>query len=196
MNLSEIVEKVITRTKRPDKRDEAIDAVNAAISTFSLGASFAQDLVEGTVAIDAAEYAQSLPISANFTRFRRLKYLKRTGAKTYINMTDPLKVFDRNGCELLDRWYRAGDNLVFKLLVLSPTLEYGFYQYPALLEDDADTHWMLDIVPLMIFNKACAEIFQSIGDADADYRLHEGRAWQMFDIAKQDFEDSGTATSE
>lgn len=196
MDLSEMIDKVITRTKRPDKRDEIIDAINNAISTFSLGASFAQDLVEGTVNITATEFAQSLSISANFTRFRRIKYLKRTGAKNFLKQADPLKVFDRNGCELLDRWYRAGNNIVFKLKTLSATLEYGFYQYPELLEDDADTHWMLDIVPMMIFNKACAEIFQSIGDADADYKLCEGRAWQLFEIAKQDFEDGGTATSE
>lgn len=195
MQLSEMIDKVIARTKRADKRLEIIDAINNAISFFSLGASFGQDLVEGTVNIVATDFAQSLSISASFTRFRRIKYLKRTGAKTFLTHADPLKVFDRNGCELLDRWYRAGNNIVFKLKTLSPTLEYGFYQYPDLLEDDADTHWMLDIVPLMIFNKACAEIFQSIGDADADYRLCENRAMQMFDVAKQDFEDGATATS-
>jgi len=141
-------------------------------------------------------YAQSIVISTNFPRFRRIKYLKRTGARKYLTQADPLKVFDRNGCEQLDRWYRSGDNIVFKVLSLSPTLEYGFFQFPALLEDDTDTHWMLDIIPMVIFNEACSEIFQSIGDADADYRICAGKAMQLFEIAKQDFEDSGTATSE
>lgn len=195
MDLSEMIERVIRRTKRADKRDEIIDAINNAISFFSLGASFGQDLVEGTVNIVATDYAQSLSISANFTRFRRIKYLKRTGARFPLKQVDPLKVFDALGCEQLDRWYRAGNNIVFKLQTLSATLEYGFYQYPELLEDDEDTHWMLDIVPMMIFNKACAEIFQSIGDADRDYQLCEGRAMQAFEVAKQDFEDGGTATS-
>lgn len=196
MQLSEMIDKIIDRTKRADKRAEIIDAINNALSFFSLGASFSQDLVEATVTIDGAVYAQSIVVATEFTRFRRIKYLKRTGTKSYLKQADPLKVFDKYGCELLDRWYRAGGNIVFKLAVLSPTLEAGYYQYPELLEDDADTHWMLDIVPLMIFNKACAEIFQSIGDADADMRVCESRAMQMFEIAKQDFEDSGTATSE
>lgn len=196
MQLSEMIDKIVERTKRSDKRSEAADAINNAISFFSLGASFAQDLVEGTVAITATDFAQSLPIAANFARFRRFKYLKRTGAKGFLKQSDPLKVFDKFGCELLDRWYRAGDNVVFKLAVLSPTLEYGYYAYPELLEADADTHWMFDVVPLMIFNKACAEIFQSIGDADADMKVCEGRAMQMFEVAKQDFEDGGTAVSE
>ncbi len=196
MTLSEMKAKVIERTKRPDKADEIVDAINNAISFFTLGASFMQDLVEGTVAITATDYAQSLAISTNFTRFRRIKYLKRTGARTYLKQADPLKVFDAAGCELLDRWYRSGDNIVFKLKTLSPTLEYGFFAYPDLLEDDDDTHWMMDIVPLMIFNKACAEIFASIGDADADMKNHESRAMVMFEVAKQDFEDGGTATSE
>lgn len=196
MQLSEMIDRVITRTKRADKRSEIIDAINNAISYFSLGASFMQDLVEGTVNINGSQFAQSLVISTNFPRFRRIKYLKRTGAKGYLKQADPLKVFDRYGCEQLDRWYRSGDNIVFKVQTLSPTLEYGYFQYPDLLEDDADTHWMLDIVPMMIFNKACAEIFQSIGDADNDYRLCEKRAMDMFEIAKQDFEDGGTPMSE
>lgn len=196
MDLSEMRVKVIERTKRSDKVQETDDAINNAISFFSLGSSFMQDLVEGTVAIDATLFAQSLSISASFTRFRRLKYLKRTGQRGYIKQADPLKIYDAAGCELLDRWYRSGNNIVFKLKTLSPTLEYGFFQYPALLEDDTDTHWMLDIIPMAVFNKACAEIFQSIGDADADVRICETRAMAMFDVAKQDFEDAGTATSE
>jgi len=195
MQLSEMVDKVITRTKRPDKRTEVVDAINNAISFASLGASFMQDLLEGTVNITATEYAQSLSISVNFPRFRRIKYLKRTGATKFLKQADPLKIFDACGVEQLERWYRAGNNIVFKLQTLSPTLEYGFFQYPELLEDDADTHWMLDIIPMYVFNKACAEIFQSIGDADNDMRTCEARAITLLDVAKQDFEDGGTAVS-
>jgi hypothetical protein len=195
MLFGEMVDKVVTRTKRPDKLDQVQDAVNNAISFFSLGASFSQDLIEGTVVIDGTLYAQSLIISANLARFRRIKYLKRTGARGYLKKADPLKVFDAAGCEQLDRWYRSGDNLVFKLAVLSPTLEYGYFAYPALLEDTDDAHWMMDVVPLMVFNKAASEIFSSINE-DGDARTHEARAMQMFEIAKNDFEDGATATSE
>jgi len=194
MQLSEMIEKVITRTKRPDKRDEVIDAINNAISFASLGSSFMADLVEGTANIVATDYAQSLSISATFTRFRRIKYLKRTGASVYLTQADPLKIFDKNGCEQLDRWYRSGNNIVFKLKTLSPTLEYGYFQYPALLDDDTDTHWMLDVIPMMIFNKACAEIFQSISE-DGDMKICEGRSMQLLEIAKDDLETGGTATS-
>lgn len=194
MQFSDMVERIVNRCKRPDKQDTIKDAINNAISYYTLAASFAQDLVEGTVNINATQYAQSFSIATNFPRFRRIKYLKRTGAKEYLKKADPLKVFDASGCELLERWYRAGDNIVFKIRTLSPTLEYGYYAYPELLEDDDDTHWMLDITPMMIQNRALGEVFGNIGEPQ-EASKHENLADKMFIAAKGDFEDASTPTS-
>jgi hypothetical protein len=194
MQFSEMIDRVASRCKRPDKRDDIKDSINNAISYFTLAASFAQDLKEGTVVIDPVKYAQSFSIATNLPLFRRLKYLKRTNARSYITKADAQKVYDKSGCEQLDRWYRAGDNIVFKLSVLSPTLEYGYYAYPALLDNDADIHWMLDLTPMMIQNKALGEIFMSIGEPN-DAQHHNRRAEEMFVVAKGDFEDASTPVS-
>lgn len=192
MQFGEMVQKVVTRTKRPDKADEIEDAINNAISFFSTAASFSHDLIEGTVAINPTQHAQSISISDNFPRFRRIKYLQRTGQRGFLSKIDPHNAFDIRGCERLDAWYRAGDNLVFKLKTLSPTLEYGYFTYPQTMLAPSDEHWMMEQVPLMIFNMACAEIFDSIGEPN-DAKVHNGRAMGMFEIARNDFMDSGTA---
>jgi len=191
MLFGEMTDRIINRCKRPDKRETAQDSINNAISYFTLAATFAQDLVEGTVNINPQQYAQSFSISTNFPLFRRIKYLKRTEAKSYLIKADAQKVYDKSGCELLDRWYRAGDNIVFKLAKLSPTLEYGYYAYPDLLVDPDDTHWMLDITPMMIQNKALSEVFFSIGEPQ-EAGTHQRIAHDFFAAAKGDFEDAST----
>lgn len=187
MDFSDMQDWVIRTTKRPDKREDIKDAINGAISFFTLGASFADDLVEGSVAIDSTEYAQSFSIASTFTRFRRLVYLKRPAAKAYIDPTTPQQVFDKNGCEKLDRYYRAGDNIIFKLRSLSATLLYGYLQYPARLSADADTHWMFDKMPDAIHRKACAQIFDDIGEPQDSARFDK-KANELFLVAKEDFE--------
>jgi hypothetical protein len=195
MQFSEMIEWIIRTTKRPDKREDIKDAINGAISFFSLGASFRQDFVETSIAISSTSFAQSISVASNFTRLRRIDYIKRPGQKGYINGVDPKQVFDKNGCEQLDKWYRAGDNIVFKMKTLAATLDVGYFQYPQRLVLDNSTHWMLDTTPDMVHRKAVAQIFDDIGEAQ-DSARYERRSMELFEIAKGDFEIAYTAKAQ
>lgn len=194
MLFGEMTDWVLRTTKRPDKRQDVKDAINRAISFFTLGASFSQDMIEGTVAINATQYAQSISVTTYFPRLRRFKYLKIPGQRGYINYIDPNKVFDRNGCEALNRWYRSGDNIVFKLNMLSATLDYGYYMYPALLVATGDSHWMLDVTPTMIHDRVASEIFQGIGEP-SEAKRYLDLAMGHYLVAKDDFETGATAVA-
>lgn len=189
-----MVQWVMRTTKRPDKVLDIKDAINSAIESFSLAATFAADLVETTININGTQFAQSLDIDDNFTRFRKMKYLKRTGQKGYICWIDSQNVFDKHGCEQLDRWYRAGGNIVFKMRVLSPTLDIGYYSYPGLLVADTDDHWMMEVIKTIVHDKAAARVFYLIGensDADKFGKLAEN----AFLAARDDLEDSAEIRS-
>lgn len=189
MQFSEMVTLVTDTTKRPDKVSDIKVAINAAIEFFSLAATFSRDLVETTVAIDSTAYEQSFDVTSEFTRFRKLKYIKRTGQRGVMTPVDPQRVFDRNGCEQVDSYYIAGNNCVIKLKDLVATLEVGYYQYPAYITSNSATHWLMTIARTMIHDKAAARVFLSIGDA-VEHARYEKMAMQAFEVCKQDFEDS------
>jgi hypothetical protein len=170
MNFGEMITEVATLVKRPDKVTEIGIAINDAIRHYSIAASFSTDLVEGNINIVATEFAQHIDIATAFPRFRKLKYLARPG-KSPLKHIDPVNVILPNGCEQLDKWYRSGNFLYFKLSVLSATLDYGYYTYPTNLVLSANTHWMLDVAPHFIRYKAMADIFDSIGEVEESKRL-------------------------
>lgn len=188
MNLGQAAAVVLSLVKRPDKQAEIRASINRALEFYVKAANWSADLVEGSVAISSSSYAQSLSISAEFPRFRKICYLRPADTTRYIKYIPPDKIFTPDGCEQINTYYRAGNNLVFKLSDLSTALLYGYYQYYAYLTTDADTHWMLTACPTMITDKATSEIFDSIG-ADAEARRYLGYASLAFTGNEADLAD-------
>jgi hypothetical protein len=167
MNFLEAQDAIIQLVKRPDKRTDIKGHINRAIGLFAAGGTFFADLVELTHTIDGTQYAQSFSVATTpFARFRKIKYIRPTGWKRYLNWRDPSTVFDTNGCESLNVWYRAGNNIVFKVSTLINTLEIGYYQYHTILVDDEDTDWMLDEMWPAVHDIAGSYAFGTIGNQD------------------------------
>lgn len=188
MNFGDSINIVLGITKRPDKLAEIKNAINKAIEVYVKSANWAADLVELTVAIDPTSYAQSFLITDKLSSFRKIKYMKSTDATKYLRFTEPDKIFQPDGCEQVNTWYRAGGRIVFKLSNLSPTLEVGYYRYWPYLVNNIDTHWMLDVMPSMVNDKAISEIWDSIG-ADAEARRYTTMARDQFLVNEADMAD-------
>lgn len=172
MNLGDMKDWVVRTVKRPEKRDDQIqDAINAAIEYAITRGDFVNDLAEVDVAISSSVYSQSIVISTSFTRFRKIKYLRPSTYKRYLNWRDPSRIFNQDGCEATDVWYRAGDNLVFNLSVLQSVMKVGYYQYPAFLTQDSDTQWTMDQMPSCIHDLACWRTFEQIGNESESSRF-------------------------
>lgn len=183
MNFTSVVEAVISLTKRPDKRTETERAVNSALSFFCLKESFPQDMIEATLSIDPTLYGDTISI-ASLARLRKFAYVKPTGLKGYMMETSPEHLFTPGGLVQLNRYYRAGTFLTYTLRTLTNSLEVGYYVYPATLTGN-DTHWMLDMEPHAVIDKAAATIFKSTGD-DKSFQIHEALATQMYDVLVRD----------
>lgn len=191
MNFSEAIEEVLSITKRPDKTDAAASQLNKAIALFTLKSNFKLDLVEATVAVDSTLFGDTVDITDwGFTRFRKFKYIKPTGKRYYLKFVDPEQIFTPSGEIQRNRFYVAGNNLTYTLTELAETLEVGYYQYaPVLTEvEDNNTHWMLDLMPYAVIEKAAAQVFKSIGD-DTSARFYEASSMEFFLAARRDFED-------
>jgi len=180
MDFGTIVDKIATRTNRPDKEDIIEDAVNDAIEYCTVNGDFSTDLVEGDVDVDSTVYSQSIVISDTFTRFRKIKYLKPLGYNQFLDWRDPSRIFDDRGNQCKNVWYRAGDNIVISTSMQVSNVLYGYFQFPERLDADEDTHWMLTYMYGAIFNLACADIWDNIGnDAEGKKYRDKGLAFAL-----------------
>lgn len=184
MNFTQVVSEVISITKRPDKVSDIRREVNSAINFCCIGTDFARDILEATISIDPTLYTQNVLLST-LTRFRKFKYVRPPGASLYIKALDPDHVFN-NGCETLNTYYVAGDQIVFKLGALSATLLIGYFRYPPTLSDSSSSFWLLDVSPYMIINKAASSVFGNIGD-DASAKKHDTEFARQYLSACSDY---------
>jgi hypothetical protein len=167
MDFSQAAAAVVRILRRPDRLEDVKANINKAIGFMAASGTFAADLVELQHTIDPTLYAQSFDITAApFERFRKIKYIRPTGFRKYLTWRDSSMVFDDNGCESLNVWYRAGNNIVFKLSALQPTLEIAYYQYHQQLVDDTDEDWMIDQMWPALQDVTLSYSFDDIGAVD------------------------------
>jgi hypothetical protein len=189
MNFTEACSLVVEAIKRPDKINRVRNKVNAAISFFVLDNEFALDYKEQAITLDATQYTQSFDIST-MTRFRKFDYLKNGGTKIFLkHISDS----ERLSCsDWRNRWYQAGTAVNIYLSALASTLDVGYYQYPALLTDVSgfNTHWLLDVAPFMVVDRAIADMFREIGDEKSFQAIRASSTEQYMAMRK----DLGTAT--
>lgn len=185
MNFTDVVNEVISITKRPDRVSDIRRIVNTTISQCCLGTDFARDLVEEVLPISSSDYVQSVPIS-ELTRFRKFEYIRPYGRRCPIEKLDgPLAIYGEGGKEKSNCFYVAGSNVVVKLSGLTDSLHVGYFQYPPILTDAAPTFWLLDVAPFMIVEGAAGRLFRNIGD-EASARQHEADFRLQYDSARID----------
>jgi hypothetical protein len=165
MNFSEAVAEVVETSKRPDLIGRIRREINAAVSFYCADYDWDRDLIESSPAIDATEYTQAIALST-LTRFRKFKYIRRA-PKAYLTLVGNQDILKGDpNCLLQDKYYIVGDNVNLALARLASSVDIGYYAYPPLLSDGvgSSTHWLLDMSPYMIIDRALGSIFASIGD--------------------------------
>jgi len=181
MDFAAAVAEVVAAVKRPDKIIVARRKVNAAISFFCIDSEFKRDYQELSLAIDADSYTQSIPLTS-FERWRRFHYIKRGGTKCFVKILSNDELFAK--CDMRDRYYIAGDNLIVNLAVKTATLDIGWFKYPPLLTDAVGNFWLLDQAPYMVIDYAAAEIFREIGDEKSSQALRASAATAYLSFRK------------
>lgn len=190
MTLTEAIEEVISITKRGDKRAEITSNINKAIAFWTLKANFARDLVETTLDMDANAYSQSIDLSTELTRFRKFKYIRPTTRRYFFKVIDPTQMLGPNGAVQTDRYYIAGQTLVITQSQLDATAEIGYYQYaPLLAEGGTEDHWMFDMMPWAVTERAASQIFKAIGDETSSSH-YQATSLEFFLTARRDFADN------
>lgn len=185
MIFSEIQTEIMRITSRPDKGDDTISAINRAVNRLTLKGDFAQDLVEGSLSVNAALYGATVSLTS-LTRFRKFRYLKPTGVKYYLTPLPPEKIFTPKNAVQPNKYYIAGTSLTYTLGALTPTLEYGYFTYPIQLDAVTNnTHWMFNVIPFAVIDLAASVVFNTIGD-EVSSKKFESSAMDLYNTYKSD----------
>ncbi len=188
MLMSEAATIVTDLAKRPDKAALALQALQEAISLYTIKGEFKQDLVETTVNIDAQAYNVSIDLTL-YPKFRKVKYLKITGIMRYLKKLEPEQVFTPGDTMQTNWYYRVGNDLNIYLNRLTPTLEFGYYKNAPTLSSN-DTHWMLEECSTMITDYAVSKVFNAIGD-EKSAQIHLGYSQNYFKSLLNDLAQEG-----
>jgi hypothetical protein len=187
MNFTQVVNEVMSIVKRPDKLLDVRREVNSAVNQFCMDVQpgFSFDIVEVNQALVPNQMTQALALSL-FPRFRKIQYIKYGGSRKFLTAL-PRKELLNSSCDFRDKYYIAGTNLNISLATTASALDIGYFAAPPLLDDvTINTHWMLDLSPYMVIDRAAAKIFNDIGDNDSSNR-REAAARAAFLIAQKDY---------
>jgi len=193
MNLGEMREWVLRTIGRPERLQQALDSINSAIEYVTAKGDFASDLIENSCNLSSSVYIHAIDITTTMPRFRKIKYLRPDGYSVYLKWKDSSRVFVEKapgvGTELIDVWYRAGNQLLIKLSVLQSILHFGYYIFPERLVDTADEYWMLDQMPTVIHAFAVALEYESIGN-ESEASRYDKKAERFLFVHKSDKQDA------
>lgn len=178
---SQLMDDVITKTNRPELVAETQLAIRNALQFVHLQDFWQRDAVEQLFTFPAANYVFQLDVSAQFTRFRKIRYIKKYDANNGVIIdnpenefkeADPSRLFDRYGCQRNNIFYLAGTSLNIRSGSQDSAYIISWYSYPLVLPETMQS-WIADMYPAIIVEKAVSEVYRSIGMTDDANRLEK-----------------------
>lgn len=169
MNYGQAIQAVLEEVKRPDKLSIIRRELNAALAFYVTDINGMRDSQEQLVPIDPLEYTQEFDLSI-LTRFRKFRYLKLAGTKTFLTEISIPEVV--SGCaNMRNRWYLMGNAVKISLSSLTANLDVCYWQHAPELSAGTDTHWLLESYWPAVTDRAAYKVFASIGDKDEAARF-------------------------
>lgn len=175
-DFGQLCDDVAVATNRPELVDEIKLAVRQATKYFHLRDFFMKDAQENIFTFPIANYTFQLSVSDTFTRFRKIRYIKKydnvnaivkENPDDKVKEVDPNALFDRYGAPKNNVFYIAGDNLNIKCNTQESSFLISWYAYPDTVPESFKS-WIADLYDVAIVEYAKAQIFNAIGmDAEA-----------------------------
>jgi len=189
MALGDVVYTVIDITARVDKESYIRATANSIIRSIASLRDFPETLVELPLTVSGTATAYLIPLA---TDFRKVAYLRPSNVFAFLTELNPKRAM-LNGREVVNCFYRSGNNLVVRIQVahITTTLAYGYYAHPATLVGDAETNWVLDNYQDVVIDLLAAKVFRITGDENSAIALERGTAIRMQEIINDGSIDNG-----
>lgn len=192
--ITDLVDDVITMSKRPDARARAVILCNNIISEITSKANYGEDLIEVTVVNPGPDMSAVIPFAdISNLPIRAFEYVKTNTSEKTLKAISPRNALDAVDCAFAGVFYRSGTNLVVKAEASWTELRIGFWRGMSRLSEVAgqDTHWLLDTEYDLVYMGVLARLFRATGDDDSANQ-HEPLyrdALQSFRLKRADSEE-------
>jgi hypothetical protein len=170
MNLSELVDGVVSKTKRPDKADSILLAVQEATIFAHTYDFFRRDMVEIPVEYATPSFKGRLDYGNVLPGFRKIAYWRKFEPITclvgdYLLPVEADQLIDQFHNAKVDKYYLAGKVLNWISSTSDKAHLIGYYKYPGIKKSDYDS-WIAEDHPFVLINYASGIIFGQIGQQD------------------------------
>lgn len=169
MNFQELVDEVISITKRPDLRSRTESAVKAATLKMHHSDFYYKDLVETAVQFNQEFYLQNFVPSEVIPRYRKAKYIRiwQGGAPDGMPgiFLENIQIENSMGQYQevkTDVFYMAGQNLQIRTSCPLKHILFGAYVHPVVSPEAEYDSWIAREYPYAIVYEAARSIFYSI----------------------------------
>lgn len=169
MNFNEIVQEVITVTRRPDLTERIESAVKSATLKAHHSDFFYKDLYEQSVEFGQEYYIQNFLPTDIFPAFRKAKYIRfwHGDVDGYPgHFLEPIQIensIDDYGCIKADVFYMAGQLLQIRTSAPIKRCLFGAYLHPVITPVNAYCSWIANEYPWAIIYEAARVVFRGIG---------------------------------
>lgn len=170
MNLTELQEKVIEITNRPDLAALTFSAIQSATLKMHRLDYFPKDLFQGVIDTGAVSAEKELSTTLTLPRFRTLNFIRvydLVTAKPTVdfNIIDALNLNDQYGVQRPNVAFLAGDNIRLKAAAAFQHIYISYYTDP-IVTSAGYASWIANGYPFALIHEAAAQIFRSIGQME------------------------------
>jgi len=172
MNLSELTNAVVTKTKRPDKAEDG--SILLAIQEATLFAHnhdfFRRDIVELPIIFAVPQFQGKLDYPTVLPGFRKIAYWRKFEPRAcyvgeYLLPVEADQLLNQFNNPKTNKYYLAGRVINWVSSTADPAHLIGYYKYPGITRSNYDS-WIGSDHPFPIINYASGIIFGQIGQQD------------------------------
>lgn len=197
MTLTEILDAVASRTKRPDREAEILLAVQEATLFCHSFDFFRRDLAEVPIPYgdQGLSSGQILLDDIVLPAFRKISYWRKWDpigriAGSYLSPCEPDALFTSYSLKKQDVYYVAG-RVVNWLSSTNDTAHIiGYWRLPD-ISKSRYTSWIATVQPFAIINRAAAKIFRTVGQQEEGKIAIEDANQMLLVLQMNDIESEG-----
>lgn len=174
MSFGDVIEQVMESAGTPQKLALAKSQINVAVRRISGSGNYPQALFETVHSGPFTDATNSFPLVERFQNVGYVRVIQPDQTQVVDNASDRLEAIspvDVVNSKRSFGYYVSGEALIARALVIPETILIGWYRYPAKLEAEDDTNWVLDRFEYLVVELAVTHLLTVIGDNTAADRL-------------------------
>lgn len=195
MNLTELCDAVASKSRRPDKAEEILLAVQEATLFAHHSDFYRRDIVEIPLVYTQAAFKGQVDFNRQLPGLRKVAYWRKFDPLTcavgeYLKPVEPDQLLDQFRNQKLDRYYLAGKVINWISSTGDKAHLVGYYKRPPIAKSDYDS-WIGDNHPFILINYAAGIIFGQIGQQDEKKAHQELALAQIAELLTDEIESEG-----